>query len=230
MENTAHHEPRPIGYWLRATDRLISREFATAFETEGVTRREWMILNVLDGTVDAPHLADRIQRGGKKLRSLSERGWVAEVDGAWTLTDDGTAAKARLAETVDGIRSKVAGAVSDEDYATTVASLEAMARALGWDENTSHPHRGHGHGFGGRGFGPGRGFRPGRGFGPRFGERGFGPRFGEPGPHAGGCDDRRRGHDRREGGHHGHDHGHSERAYERGFDAGFQRGREAQSA
>ena len=53
--------------------------------------------------------------------------------------------------------------VSDEDYATTMATLEKMARNLGWDEAQQHER-----GFG-RGFGP-RGHRhPGmlRGHGPR---------------------------------------------------------------
>jgi hypothetical protein len=42
--------------------------------------------------------------------------------------------------------------ISDEDYATTMATLEKMARNLGWDE-TQRPEGG----FGRRGFGPGFG-------------------------------------------------------------------------
>lgn len=59
--------------------------------------------------------------------------------------------------------------ISDEDYATTMATLEAMARNLGWDE-TQTPERGHGRGHarGHRGFGPDRDAR----FGP--GRRHFG--------------------------------------------------------
>ena len=51
--------------------------------------------------------------------------------------------------------------ISDEDYATTMATLEKMARNLGWDES-QHDERGFGplgHGFGRRG-GP-RGYRGG---------------------------------------------------------------------
>ncbi len=227
MENTTQNNDnnRPIGYWLRAVDRLITREFATALETEGVTRREWMILNVLDGSIDAPEVAARIERGGKRLRHLAEHGWIAESDGSWTLTDDGRAAKARLAEAVGAVRAKVAGAVAPEDFATTLASLEAIARELGWDENERMPR---GRGFGRRGFGP-RGFGH-RGFGPGL-RPGFGPddressadEHGEHphGGHAHGRPDCGQGH--RRGRH--HDHRHAERAYERGFDAGFARGR-----
>lgn len=58
--------------------------------------------------------------------------------------------------------------ISDEDYATTMATLEKMARNLGWDESQRAERRGFGPEGHGRGFG--RGHRhPGmmRGFGPR---------------------------------------------------------------
>jgi hypothetical protein len=50
--------------------------------------------------------------------------------------------------------------ISDEDYATTMATLEKMAVNLGWDESQFAE--------GQRGFGPG--------FSPRFGPGGFGHR------------------------------------------------------
>jgi hypothetical protein len=44
--------------------------------------------------------------------------------------------------------------ISDEDYATTMATLEKMARNLGWDESQREergfPHRGFGRGHGAR--------------------------------------------------------------------------------
>lgn len=165
---------RPLGYWLRLVDALITREFARTLENEGVGRRDWMLLNVLSGTIEVPGLAERLARRGKHLRRLEERGWVAPAgDGTWSLTDEGRAAQERLTALVSGIREKVAGAVSPEEFATMTASLEAIAGELGWDETTRWPGRG----FGGRGFG--RGFGPGfgRGFGAGFG-RGFGPEFG----------------------------------------------------
>jgi len=237
--NTTSHESRPLGYWLRTADHLISRQFATALEGEGVSRRDWMLLNVIDGSVDAPGLADRLQRGGKRLRRLEDRGWITKTDEGWTLTDEGRNAKARLAEIVDGIRARVADAVSPDDYRTTIASLEAIARELGWDESMRMP------------FGPGRRFTR-RGFGPRFGRRhGFGPDLVPPfapGFHAEDGDEGHgpHGHEHHDHGHHshGHDHGnshdhghhshghghghgcHHEHAFERGFEAGFARGRE----
>ncbi|MGN7966331.1 hypothetical protein ACTJKK_09655 [Microbacterium sp. 22179] len=205
--NTSQQNPenttRPFGYWLKAVDRLMAAEFAAAFDREGdeVGRRDWRLLNVVDGTMPA-----RRPLNEHKLHRLIERGWViADGDGdGWTLTDDGRAAKDRLGAIVDGIRAKVTGAVSEDELATTLASLEKIARAFGWYEETPLPrsrrhgfgprgrfgkHAGPRHGFGrrhgfgpgfgpGRGFGPGHGFGPGRGFGPGHGfgpEHGFGP-------------------------------------------------------
>jgi hypothetical protein len=186
---------RPLGFWLRTVDGLISREFASAFEGAGIDRRDWMLLNALSGDVDVPTFAERFARKGKRLRGLADRGWAQEQgDGTWTLTDEGRAAHERLSAIVDGIRSRVAGAVSPEDYATTTASLEAIARELGWAEGQRMPRGG---------FGRGRGFGGGRGYGPGFG----------PGAHH--C------HPHHEHG----AHRHAEHAYERGFDAGFARGR-----
>ncbi|MFK3677571.1 MarR family winged helix-turn-helix transcriptional regulator [Microbacterium sp. NPDC090218] len=231
-ENTS----RPFGYWLKAADRLMAAEFATAFDSEHASRRDWRILNIVDGTV----ASDR-PLNGHKLHRLVERGWVTPEGDGWTLTDEGRAAKERLGAIVDEIRAKVADAVPEEDMATTLASLEKIARAFGWDEETPLP-RGRRHGFDGprhgRGFPRGFGRPFGRGFGrgPEhdadhdahgrdFGHgrgRGFGPhadaehgcRHGEPGA-----------------GHRGHGPHRAERiaqhAFERGFDAGFTRGRDA---
>lgn len=230
---TTEPTPRPLGYWLRAVDRLLAREFETAFHAEGISRRDWRILTLLAGDAVDPERLARLQRGGgKKLRPLLERGWVIESDGAWSLTDEGRAAQARLAEIVTGIRAKVSGAVPDEDFATTVATLEAIARELGWDPAEQTP-RGSGHR---RGFGHGRpGFDPGpAGFGPRHGFGPRGERFGSledvsvaggfPGAHPRGD---RPCHPHGEPGRHGR---HGERAYERGFDAGFARGAQNRAA
>jgi hypothetical protein len=236
---TDTQNPRPFGYWIKAVDRLMAAEFATAFEREGATRRDWRLLNVIDGSVPA----GRPLHPGK-LRGLVERGWVTKDGESWTLTDEGRAAKERLGAVVDGIRAQVADAVSPEDFDTTVATLEQIARTFGWDENTPLPrgrrgdgrrhaghhhgeHRGHGrrHGapFGrGHGFGPdahecqhphahgeGRGRSHGRPFDRERGPR-FAPEFGHGVEHP-----------------HGRDRRAAQVAFERGFDAGFSRGRDA---
>ncbi len=236
MNTQNDQNDRPLGYWLRTVDGLLTREFSAAFEAEGVSRRDWMLLSILSGDVDAPRFGGHLARKAKRLRALADRGWVEEQgDGTWTLTDDGRAAKERLAGIVDGIRARVAGAVGPEEFDALTASLQAIARELGWDENTADGFgrgfrpRGFGRrGFAHHGFGPGHGYGPGHGFAPD-GHHGHAAHAGHE-AHAGhaahhGCHG--------QGGHHGHEgrrhggHRHAERAYERGFDAGFARGRAA---
>jgi hypothetical protein len=246
-DTTPDSTSRPFGYWLKAVDRLMAAEFASAFEGDDVSRRDWRLLNIVDGTASG-----RRPLNAHKLHRLIERGWVAPEADGWILTDEGRIAKDRLGAIVDDIRQKVADAVPEEDLATTLASLEKIARAFGWDEETPLPH-GRRHGFGRHGhrfakrFGPQHGFGPRPGFGPQHGfgpHQGFGPQHGDFGAPDGGFNsDTECRHDSAHGGfdhghhdgHHGHrrDHGphrgarFAQHAYERGFDAGFTRGRDA---
>ena len=144
--------PRPLGFWLKTVDRLVSREFAAAFDDLDVTRREWRLLNLIAGDVRDERLTAKLAARPHVVDSLVDRGWVVD-DGEWRVTDDGRTALSSLRESVNGIRSRVAGAVPAEDYATTLATLEAIARELGWDEQAERverPHGHHGHGPHGR--------------------------------------------------------------------------------
>jgi len=235
-EGSQPTDRRPLGMWLRLVDRLISREFAAAFDDESVSRRDWMLLNAIAGTVDAsPGLTERLARGGKRVTRLADRGWITRDDNdTWALTENGQAALDRLSEKVAAVRAKVAGTLTDDDFTQLTDSLEAMARGLGWDETQPMPRRGRrprfagrGHGFGGRGhefaercshrtadeardelFAREYGFGPGR--------RGFGPAH-----HA----HLREEFERRHHGRSAHDRKggarRAEHAYERGFAAGF---------
>ncbi|BDV32204.1 MarR family winged helix-turn-helix transcriptional regulator [Microbacterium terricola] len=233
--DTLPTDRRPLGFWLRTVDALLTEEFAKAFADADLTRRDWMLLNIVSGDVDAPRRGPRGPEGaprkgkGARRARLAERGWIAQSDdGTWSLTDDGRAAKEQLDEIVGGIRARVAGAVSPEDFATTLASLEAIARELGWNEESPVGRRGFGRG---RGFGPGRGFRHGFGHGHGFGpdaEFGHGHGFGPDADHGHGHG---HGFGPRHGAGHGHPHPHhAEQAYERGFDAGFARGQASPAA
>ncbi|SDQ65122.1 MarR family winged helix-turn-helix transcriptional regulator [Microbacterium sp. cf332] len=198
---------RSLRFWMRAAHSAFGAELARVLADEGLDRRDWGVLNVLTGERSMPGLDERVQRGGKRVRALAARGWATEADGRWVATEDGRRERDRIHGLVSEVRGRASGAVSDADFATTVASLEKIARALGWDENAP------------RACGPrGRhGFGPGRGFGHRFGgfggfRAGFGPEHGaHRGEHPHGEHPRHRG----------------ERAFERGFTAGFQAGRDA---
>lgn len=152
---------RPFGYWITAVDRLLRAELATVFDDEGISRRDWRLLNRIAGTASP----DGRPLNGRKLRRLTNLGWVERGAEGWMLTESGARAKERLTAAVGEIRARVAGAVSAEDFDAVMASLEKIARELGWEEGRRlprRPRRGHGrhdgrghgdHGHGGHGYG-----------------------------------------------------------------------------
>jgi hypothetical protein len=133
--NTIPTSPHPIGYWLRVIDRSLDDRMRELFAAEGITRGDWRRLNLIGGAVVDPRLSERLAARPEKVAPLVARGWVAGELDALTLTEAGEAARASLLERVSALRSVVAGAVSPDDFATTLASLEAIARTLGWIED-----------------------------------------------------------------------------------------------
>ncbi|MCW2289716.1 hypothetical protein EDF60_2682 [Leucobacter luti] len=148
---TQQTSERTLGYWLTMTDALVSREYARRFDAEGATRRDLGILSAISGTTEIPgRLREQLERGGKRVCALADRGWIERDETGWQLTDSGEEARTRLAGIVQETTDRIAGSVSPEELATTTATLAAIAREFGWTEATRLPrrgpvgHRGHG--------------------------------------------------------------------------------------
>ncbi len=131
----------PIGFWLKLVDRLIEDRFAQAIEEHGVTRRQWQLLNVLMrgpataeelDTAVAPFLEEGETTSIEHLTELIDSGWVDAAPEGYGLTPRGETAFGALREVVDGLRELAASGIQQEEYETTVATLEQMARNLGW--------------------------------------------------------------------------------------------------
>ncbi|UAJ79242.1 hypothetical protein IT072_18890 [Leifsonia sp. ZF2019] len=75
----------------------------------------------------------RVARVERILADFTERGWVWFDGDKATLTDEGRAAHDAAFAKVREVRESLAAGISDEDYATTLATLETMARNLGWE-------------------------------------------------------------------------------------------------
>lgn len=189
--DAAATDQRPFGFWLKVIDRRLDEAIGDLFSEEGITRRDWRRLNLVAGTVTDPRMSEKLAARPERVEPLVDRGWVEGEPGAWRLTEAGEAARASLQERVATLRAKVAGAVGPEDFATTMASLQAIAAELGWVEGERMPRR-HRHGFDRR--------HGGEGFGRRHHGEGFGHRHGEG---HGRC-----GHGHGEGHRRGHGDGH----------------------
>ncbi|MEI5583501.1 MULTISPECIES: MarR family winged helix-turn-helix transcriptional regulator [unclassified Agromyces] len=129
---------RPLGFWLKTAERAIERELDALFDDLDVTPREWRLLNLIAGEVRDERTAAKLARRPGRVDALVGRGWAGRAsDGGLHLTDDGRAMLATLDERVHDLRARVAGTVSTDDYATTLATLEAIARELGWSEDAA---------------------------------------------------------------------------------------------
>jgi len=138
--------PRPIGFWLKLVDRLIDEQFASTLEEHGVTRRQWQLLNVLsreNATVEqldaavAPFLSlapdDESESSAEHLTELIDSAWVDATPTGYELTERGRTAFDKLAEVVRVNREAAMDGLTQEQYEQTLATLELVARNLGWD-------------------------------------------------------------------------------------------------
>ncbi|MDF2846572.1 MAG: MarR family transcriptional regulator [Oerskovia sp.] len=152
---SAGHAPgeRPIGYWLKLVDRLIDQSFDDVFLRTGLTRRHWQVLNMIrDGVSDATAVdsvlspfAPAAGAGGSpgqaagvsaEISDLRTRGWVAQGGSGWEVTVAGQHAYHDLLDAVSITRERLAEGITREQYDRTIATLEQMARNLGWTPGT----------------------------------------------------------------------------------------------
>ncbi|HET6673519.1 MAG TPA: hypothetical protein VFG92_09100, partial [Agromyces sp.] len=77
QHSSDHDGHRPFGFWLKLVDRRISEQFETLFADDGITRRDWRMLNLLAGEVRDERLTERLLSKPHALHRLVERGWVA---------------------------------------------------------------------------------------------------------------------------------------------------------
>jgi hypothetical protein len=122
---------KPLGWWLRHVHELLESSMAQAFEGESLTRRHWQVLNTIAHGARTPEDVNTalapFGSTASQLADLRARGWVTEDDG---LSDAGQAAHARVEERVEAFRTTVTQGVSDDDYRTTIRTLQRCAANL----------------------------------------------------------------------------------------------------
>jgi DNA-binding MarR family transcriptional regulator len=131
---------KPIGYWLKELDRLIETTLDRALAEEGVTRRDWQVLNALQP--DPTPRADVVESlrpfwgvdaadPDAVLDGLIARGWaLRDPSDRYTITPEGDAARAALLEKVKALRAAIADGITPEQYNTTIDTLGRMAQNL----------------------------------------------------------------------------------------------------
>ncbi|WIY07326.1 MarR family transcriptional regulator [Amycolatopsis mongoliensis] len=126
---------KPLGWWLRHVHELLESSMAQALGAESLSRRHWQVLNTIARGARTPEevdaaLAPFVATEGPmapRMADLRARGWVAENG---ELTEAGREAHARVEERVEAFRTAVTDGISDDDYRTTIRTLERCAANL----------------------------------------------------------------------------------------------------
>ena len=128
---------KPIGYWLKTLDRLIDENFDRALAAEGVQRRHWQILTIVNTSAAtnaeiAAALGPFWTQGAitldEALADMTRRGWITGQEPRH-LTEGGEAALDAIRERTN-LREKIMAGLTAEQYTQTVAVLEQMAANL----------------------------------------------------------------------------------------------------
>ena len=128
---------KPIGYWLKTLDRLIDENFDRALAAEGVQRRHWQILNIVQTSpattaTIAAALGPFWTKGAitldEVLADMTRRGWITRREPR-QLTARGAAALDAIRQRTN-LREKIMAGLTAEQYTQTVAVLEQMAANL----------------------------------------------------------------------------------------------------
>ncbi|MFO7303747.1 MAG: MarR family transcriptional regulator [Acidobacteriota bacterium] len=131
---------RPIGYWLKAADEAITACVDAVHRAEGITRRDWQVLNTIfeAGRLSPDRILDTLRmfldRGGLDavLDALRSRGWIhEEADGEVGLTETGRQAHARILARQQEVRQRLMQGISAEEYTTVLRVLKQIVANLG---------------------------------------------------------------------------------------------------
>lgn len=122
---------KPIGWWLKEVDRLLEVSFEQTLAADGLTRRQWQILNAARreeqfAVALAPFLSGDPAELASLTGPLTARGWL---DGN-RLTPAGAVAHEQLTDKVRAQRRRVTNGIVDVEYLQTIDVLRRMAANL----------------------------------------------------------------------------------------------------
>ena len=133
---------KPIGYWLKHADEVITEHVDRVLSDNGFTRFCWQVLNIIyqAGTITESGVFDTMQtfidrqQLGEILDRFVEQGWLVkrgEGDGAQlALTGAGKAKRETVFELQSEVRRRAMQGITEQEYATVIDVLERMVRNL----------------------------------------------------------------------------------------------------
>ena len=136
---------RPIGYWLKRADQLLTERIDEAQRANGLTRLEWQALNVIrEGeVVSDDDLALTLQPFAdasvikEMLAGLEGRGVIGQSGEGYELTEEGRERYDRALVLQRTIRQQAFEGISEADYEATLRVLHRLVENLNTPESTA---------------------------------------------------------------------------------------------
>jgi DNA-binding MarR family transcriptional regulator len=135
---------RPIGYWLKQADNLLTEQINEAHATHRVSRADWQVLNTLKygASASREQIFETMQifvdasNFNDIMTSLAARGWILQQQGskpgadAFQLTEDGERQHAILLAAQKGVRQRAMEGISEAEYVTVIRVLQQIVNNL----------------------------------------------------------------------------------------------------
>jgi DNA-binding MarR family transcriptional regulator len=133
---------KPIGYWLKHADEVITEHVDRVLSDNGFTRLRWQVLNIAyqAGTITRGGVFDTMQiftyarRLDEIIDGFVKKGWLVkhgEGDGAQlTLTDTGKAKRETVFKLQSEVRRRAMQGITEQEYATVIDVLQRMVSNL----------------------------------------------------------------------------------------------------
>lgn len=133
---------KPIGYWLKYADNVITEHIDRVLSENGFTRSRWQVLNIVyqAGTITRSGILDTMQifidarQLDEIIEEFVEQGWLvkqSEEEGAQlTLTEAGKAKRETLFKLQSEVRRRAMQGITEREYATVIDVLERMVSNL----------------------------------------------------------------------------------------------------
>lgn len=131
----------PIGYWIKKADELLTLRINEAQQENGLSRLEWLVLNVVHerGSASFQSIADALSpfSDSAALVEAIERFVQREVfesegagSTAYRLTSAGRRLHAAALRSQERLRTRAFDGISEDEYTATIRVLQRVVKNL----------------------------------------------------------------------------------------------------
>jgi len=133
---------KPIGYWLKHADNVITEHIDRVLSENGFTRSRWQVLNIVyqadtitrSGILDTMQIFIDARQLDEIIEAFVEQRWLVkqgEEEGAQlTLTEAGKAKRETIFKLQSKVRRRAMQGITEREYATVIDVLERMVSNL----------------------------------------------------------------------------------------------------